>query len=272
MKSIVLDKNILQGCNAADLAAFSRKVRIILPQILLVEIFTADPLKPSEPHWSSYFEKLKGCRFTVTHDLGWVFQEEKRTCRPARNIDDYELTHWVIEQQKLPFDRWQNPREFGREEYSKDFRDLVSRRRQRITYLARPELQKLTSPVAQSSRKEGKSQAKVWREAIEPISLSAWKENYPRLPLLSTRKSFSFMAIVLDNYAGFRRSSAGMGSCRDVDDERLFNEAADRDYLLNLIVKDGIVSHETWVRETAEAFFPGRLVWESLKQGIEWSG
>ena len=55
-----------------------------------------------------------------------------------------------------------------------------------------------------------------------------------------------------------------------MSDAVLINESIDRHYLLNLIVKDGIVSGDRLMRETAQAFFHGRLVWADLKQAMEW--
>jgi hypothetical protein len=97
----------------------------------------------------------------------------------------------------------------------------------------------------------------------------AWKEYHSRLPLLATRKSFYFMDVWFTNYYDFRRSCQGPGSCRDVSDEVLINEALDIHYLLNLIVKDGIVSGDGLMCETAKAFFPGRLVFADLKQAMD---
>ena len=116
----------------------------------------------------------------------------------------------------------------------------------------------------------GHSLAWAWRQATIPVVFQSWKEFYPRLPLLATRKSFCFMEVWLSNYYDIRRSSQGRGSCRDVSDAVLINESIDRHYLLNLIVKDGIVSGDRLMRETAQAFFPGRLVWADLKQAMEW--
>jgi hypothetical protein len=267
MRAIVLDKSILQACRADELEQFSKKYRIVLPNFLLLEILSEDSLKRGAPHWSSYFRKLKNCRFVVTRYLGHVFEEEERTCRPARNIDDYSYTRHLKQRLAVPFEQWQKPEEFYPPEiYAAEVRDVVDQRRRRISSIGTREFVQVAGAVPEVARSSGKSVALVWYQVTEPVMFGAWKECH----LLATPKSFRFMDVWFWNYYDFRRSSEGPGSCRDVSDKRLTNEAIDIHYLLNLIVKDGIVSGDDLMCETARAFFPDRLVFDDLKQAMDW--
>jgi hypothetical protein len=274
MRAIVLDKSTLQACRADELERFSGKYRIVLPSAVLLEIFSEDPSKPGAPDWSSYFRKLKNCRFVVTRYLGHFFDEEERTCRPAGNIDDYRQTRGLKQQLSVPFEQWHTPEEvYPRKLYDAETRVLVDHRRRRLaSIIGSSEFVRAAGAVPEVARSAGKSLAWAWYQATRPVVFRAWKEYHSRLPLLATRKSFYFMEVWLNNYYDFRRSCEGPGSCRDVSDKVLINETMDIDYLLNLIVKDGIVSGDELMRETALAFFPGRLVFADLKQAMDWRG
>jgi len=266
MRSIVLDKSTLQACRADELEQFSEKYRIVLPNFLLLEILSEDSLKRGAPPWSSYFRKLKNCRFVVTRYLGHVFEEEERTCRPAGNIDDYSYTRHMKQKLAVPFEQWQKPEEFYPPEmYAPEARDVVDQRRRRLASIGSREFVRAAGAVSEVAHSSGKSVALVWYQVLEPVMFRAWKECH----LLATRKSFRFMDVWFWNYYDFRRSSDGAGSCQDVSDVVLINESIDIHYLLNLIVKDGIVSGDWRMCETARAFFPGRLVFEDLKQAMD---
>lgn len=272
MLSVILDKNALQGCGSEDdLTALSQKYRIVLPYALIQEIVTEDPSKRAAPHWSSYFRKLKGLRFVVTRNLDLVLKEEERTCLPVSDIDDHRLTRWLREMLGVPFENWQDPRLLARQEYLADSKEFVDYRRSRITSIARRGFPQAAGVIAKTAS-DKHSLARAWCAVTEPVAYTEWKEHFPLLPRLATRKSFCFMALWLANHADLRRGADGMGSCRGAKDDKLLNEAVDADYLLNLIVKDGIISGEDRVRDTAEAFFPGRKVWKDIRQALACAG
>lgn len=270
MRSMVLDKSTLQACRADELEQFSKKYRPVLPCILVYEILTEDPSKPGAPHWSSYFRKLRNCRFVVTQHLGDILAQEACTCRPARSIDDHRLTRVVKQRLAVPFEPRLNPRDLlADEQYAFGARKLVDKRRGRLGIIVSHDFVQAASAVSKIAGSTGHSLAWAWHQATKPAVFRAWKEDHPRLPLLATVSSFRFMEVWLNDYYDFRRGSQGPGSCRDVSAEVLINEALDIHYLLNLIVKDGIVSGDGLMCETAKAFFPGRLVFADLKQAMD---
>jgi hypothetical protein len=170
----------------------------------------------------------------------------------------------------VPFEQWQKPEEFyPRQMYAAEALDVVDQSRRRLASIGSREFVQAAGAVSEVAHSFGKSLAWAWYQATKTVMFRAWKEYHSRLPLLATRKSFSFMNVWFCNYYDFRRSSDGAGSCQDVSDEALINESIDIHYLLNLIVKDGIVSGDKVMCKTARAFFPGRLVFADLKQAMD---
>jgi hypothetical protein len=105
---------------------------------------------------------------------------------------------------------------------------------------------------------------------MEKVAFDMWKRYYSPLSQLATCDSLMFMRVWLENYYDFRRALDGAGSLSTIKDETLFNENLDLEYIALLVVADGIVTCETRGRmlQTAKAFFPNRIVWSSLRDGL----
>jgi hypothetical protein len=260
---MLLDKSTLQGCTAEVLAEFSAEHQVLLPNVLFYEIATQDRTTAGAPDWTSYFEKLKGIRPTVCFRIPDVIAEERRTAVPSRAILDYKMSRKLWTWLRIPFNQWGGPMAFiSPEEYRKNLHQVVDSIKARCQkVLDNPTSAAAIRRVPALAEQRHCTYARAFYSVLKELTPNMWKEFYPRLPLLANRRSMAFMDFMLGNYCGFRCFLDGVWSASN---DVIFNKVADIDYILYLVVADGIVSGDGGMREVAKAFFPHRLVLDSL--------
>jgi len=261
---IILDKSALQGCTAEDLARFATSYRILLPWVLFYEIATQETSAPGDPDWTSYCRKLIKVRPIVCARRSVLIAEEQRTCQPIREIVDHADTATLRTWLDVPIDRWLTPPLFIEPaEYNLERQQSVDWIRSNCRRIrSTPKVVRGIKGIPKLMEEEDCSRERAFSLVLGGICPARWKQLYPRLPTLASRKSMSFMYFVLLNYCVLHSS---LDDLPRVSDNNLFNRVLDLDYLLYLVAAGGIVSRDRRMREIAKGFFPNRLVFDSVR-------
>ena len=260
----VLDSSALRSVRTEDLQAFVKGRRFVITQALLYETLTHEEVESDS--WKQLILKLKNMPFCVAKLPYNICQEEMKAGTPTVDFIHPDYTVWLKQQLELNPARWPRALEIvDSHRRDSDRRTIVSRRRTRLAELRREEFQEEVRDVQRLSVKNGWSLAYAFRVTTQQITKSAWQENYRFLPRLATRKSFAFMEVWLANYYDYRRSLAQGNAVDSVSDKTLFNEEIDREYVLMLAGAEGLISADKQMLETAEAFFPNRMVIDASK-------
>ena len=256
---IVVDKSALRACSVVDLATLSKGHRLLLPYGLLYEVWTQDQSGPG--NWQRLLLKLKGLDFSACRYPFRIFEEEMKRCVPFTRITSSLHTLDLKRGLETPVSEWPTQDSLiSVRQRESDSASLVEHRRKRLRALNTTRVQDALRKVSLLAAEQGWTIARAFWTAMRDVAVESWHQYYNLLPKLATPKSFMFMEVWLSNYQDFRRSLDQGAEINAVSDKVLFNEALDREYVLLLVRADGLLSKDKQMRETAEAFFPGRSV------------
>ena len=271
MAAIIIDKNILQGSRGEHLQRFCAKHVLLLPQALLYEICTEDKTTNGPPQWSILSRKLQCLRFDVCRTLPDMFAEEIRRGLPIASIVDEDATRRLREYLDAGPAAWASPPLFiTPEERRRHQEEVVDCRKDMLKLVDEDEgARELLRQVREIACAKECTTARALVAATKDLTHDLWRKRRPQYACLATVESVTYMDVVLRNYQEFRRADDGYA---DMHSKSLFNEAVDRGYIVLLVHADGLVSDEGSVRKTAGAFFPDKLVWANLQEGLDWGG
>jgi len=267
MPRIILDKNVLQAAKADELCALAKRNTILLPQVLLYEIVTDSSPDAKPVAWFSHLSRIDGLKVRFCRRLPDLFREEMRKAVPITSVISKTQTAYLHQLLRVDPASWPDLRRMVRPSHRQGQSDEVVFARKNLLNLASndPGFQECLRNMRSIAQEQHCNPAAAARLALGDLPWRMWKEHHPCLPLLATPKSITFMELFLKIYQVMRRTVDGYAGMAD---KGLFNEVLDKDYLLPLVCADGLISGEKIVRETARAFFPGKLVWGSIGEAI----
>ena len=267
MPSIIIDKNILQGSNGEHLQRFCAKHVLLLPQALLYEICTEDKTTNGPPQWSIHLRKLQCLKFGVCRTLPDMFAEEMRRGLPVASIVDEDATRRLREYLDAGPAAWaSSPLFITSEKRRRHQEEVVDCRKGMLKLIDEDKGAREILKIVHAKRC---TRTLAIAAEAKDLTRDLWRKRRPQYACLATVESVTYMDVVLRNYQEFRRADDGYA---DMHSKSLFNEAVDRGYIVLLVHADGLVSDEGSVRKTAGAFFPDKLVWANLQEGIDWGG
>jgi hypothetical protein len=272
MAVIIVDKSVLRGGSALEWNAFCARHTPLIAHTLDYEIATE--AFSDAPPWPVYFEKLRGVEFYICQPIRWLLVREVRTRRKTEDIINHEITararralaknhHLRASELRVP-----GSYEFYEEREPEAYRDAIGKMWSN-KFIDAVEKARAIMSDQHCSAADAYVQIIPEEKAEELWAIAPQGKETPP-PYVLRRGWLNFNYARLRGYLIFYYRLMGNQPDRDLGNHVLANANLDLNYIVLLTCAEGIVSDDKHLIEISRAFFPTKLVWAGLREGIDW--